>query len=152
VDGVDNGGGFHRVTSGSERALREVSDGLLDDLDQLAQLEERKRLLEPDDPEANELAKQVAVLASRVLSWSISEEHITRDAQDAATRGAEDAPTRSIHETPRSTHAILEDWRAAERRVTAATPGTAEHAKAALDSERYRQEYQQSFRQRQGDA
>src|SRR4051794_40445281 len=44
VGGVDNGGGLHRVTTGSEKALREVSDSLLDDLELLAQLEERKRL------------------------------------------------------------------------------------------------------------
>jgi len=151
VDGVDNGGGLHRVTTGSERALREVSDSLLDDLDLLAQLEERKRLLEPDDPKANELAKEVAVVASRVLSWSISEEHITRDAHEAVKRGDEDAPSRPIAQTPRSAQAILEDWRAAERRISASTPGTAEHAKAALDAEGYRQEYQHSFRQRQDD-
>jgi hypothetical protein len=151
VDGVDNGGGFHRVTSGSEEALREVSDGLLDDLELLAQLEERKRLMEPEDPRAHELAKEVATLASRVLSWSISEEQITRDAHEAAKRGDEGAPTRSIEQTPRSAHAILDDWRAAERRVMNATPGTADHAKAALEAERFRQEYQQAFDQRQND-
>jgi hypothetical protein len=148
---VSGGGGIHRVTSGSEKALREVSDSLLGDLDLLAQLEERKRLLEPEDPRANELAKEVAVVASRVLSWSISEEHITRDALESVKRGDEGAPTRSISQTPRATHAILEDWRAAERRLGAAAPGTAEHAKAALDAERFRQEYQKRFSERQND-
>jgi hypothetical protein len=151
VDVVNTGGGFHRVTSGSEKALREVSDGLLDDLELLAQLEERKRLMEPDDPRAHELAQQVAVLASRVLSWSISEEKITKDALESARQGDADAPSRSIEQTPRATRAILEDWRAAERRVAAASPGTADHAKAALEAERFRQEYQQAFEQRQND-
>jgi hypothetical protein len=151
VDVVDNGGGSHRVTSGSERALREVSDGLLGDLERLAQLEERKRLLQPDDPEAHQLAQEVSTLAGRVLSLSISEERITRDANAAAARGEESGLSRPIAETPRSAHAILEDWRAAERRLGAASPGTADHAKAALDAERYRQEYQRRFSERQND-
>src|SRR5262249_10319048 len=112
---------------------------------------ERKRLLHPGEPEAEELAREVAVIAARVLSRSISEGHITRSANEAASRGDEAAPTRSIADTPRSTHAILEDWRAAERRLASATPGTPEHGAAALDAERYRQEYQRRFNERQTD-
>jgi len=149
VDVVGTGGGFDRVTSGSEQALREVSDSLLQDLEQLEQLEERKRLLEPEDPEANELAKAVTELAGRVLSRSIAEERITASAHEAATSGASGGPTRPIADTPRATHAILADWRAAERHLAAATPGTSDHAKAALDAERYRHEYQQRFNDRQ---
>lgn len=131
-----------------EQALRDVSDGLLSDLDLLVQLEQRKRLLKPDDPEANDVARQVAVIAERVLRRSISEEQLTRHAHEAAKSGDEDAPTRSINETPRAIHAILEDWRAAERRLTAAAAGTPEHAAAARDCEQFRVEYQRSFNQR----
>ncbi len=139
------------MTSGSDKALREVSDDLLNDLGLLSQLEERKRQLEPDDPAAEELARAVATVASRVLSLSISEEHITRAANEAASRGEESAPSSAIAEKPRSAFVILEDWRAAERRLSAETPGTADHAKAALDAERFRQEYQRRFSERQHD-
>lgn len=137
------------MTGSSEQDLRAVSDALLSDLDLLASLEEQKRLMSPEDPRANQIAIEVTEIARRVLSHSVKEEHITRGALEAASHDEDDEPPHSIEETPRPMHAVLEDWRAAERRVTAATAGSPEQAAAALESERLRLEYQRGYAQRQ---
>lgn len=137
------------MTGQSEQALRNVSDALLNDLDRLTLLEQQKRIMRPEDPRTSELAAEVSEIASRVLSNTVVEERITRGAVEAAASQSVDALEHSIEETPRAMHAILEDWRASERRAAAATPGTSEHATAMLEAERLRQEYQKRYAERQ---
>lgn len=137
------------MTGSSERALRDISDALLSDLERLSLLEEQKRLMEPDDPRTTEIAREVSEIASRVLTNTVVEERITQSALAATAAGLPDAPALSIEDTPRAMHTILEDWRAAERRVAAAEPGSTEHAAATLETERRRQEYQHRYTQRQ---
>lgn len=140
------------MTARSEQTLRAVSDSLLADLDRLAALEEQKRLMQPDDPRVNEMAREVAEIAGRLHTKSLTQERITRAALEAAQRGDPGGPTHSIEETPRQMQSILDEWRAAERRLNAATPDSPEHAQASLDAERLRDEYRRGYDQRQGEA
>jgi hypothetical protein len=137
-----------------------VSDSLLASLDRLAALEAEKRTLAVDDPRTADLAREVQQLASRVLTKSAIQREITEqavagagqeDAEPAAT-GASRPPgmdAAEILRPMRSVALILDEWRAAERRLAAATPGTPAWGEAALDSRRLRAEYHRAHDQLQ---
>jgi hypothetical protein len=112
--------------------LRPASDGLARDLDVLSAIEAQKRTLEPGDPRLVELSERVEAVASRVLDGS-------------SPAGLEDAPVASIDETPRPIPDILAEWRAAERRLEAAEPGSADALEAQALSDHLRQEYRQAY-------
>jgi hypothetical protein len=122
-------------------ALRATSDTLLADIESLEALEQKKRNLEPGDPRLLELAEAVEHIAGRLLGGSVRQRKLTETATELAVQGSELAPDKSIAETPRAIHLILADWRAAERRVRAAQPGSLEATTAARDVERFRDEY-----------
>jgi hypothetical protein len=122
-------------------ALRETSDALLRDLDVLVAIEEEKRSLQPGDPRLVELAERVDALALRVLSSTGRQRDLTRVANAQVALGSPAAPDQSIEETVRPLHAILTEWRDAERRVAAAEPGSAEASEAEALVDRLRGEY-----------
>jgi hypothetical protein len=125
-------------------ALRETSDALLRDLDVLVTIEEQKRLLKPGDPQLIELAGRVEEIARRVLDGTARQHALTRVANAQVRVGAPDAPVAPIEETVRPIQSILADWRDAERRATAAEPGSAEALEAEALVERLRDEYRRA--------
>ena len=124
------------------RALRETSDALLRDLDVLVAIEEEKRSLQPGDPRLVELADRVDALAARVLGVSGHQRDLVRKARAEVETAAPGAPEHSIEDTPRPLYAILTEWRDAERRAAAATPGSPESIEASALVARLRDEYQ----------
>jgi hypothetical protein len=125
-------------------ALRETSDALLRDLDVLVTIEEQKRLLEPGDPQLVELARRVEEIARRVLDGTARQHALTRVADAQVRAGAPDAPAAPIEEIVRPIQAILADWRDAERRASAAEPGSADALEADALVERLRDEYRRA--------
>jgi hypothetical protein len=114
-------------------ALRANSDALLRDLDALGILEEQKRALPPTDPQMLELARRIEEIAQRLLAGSSNERELAEEIVGSAALGA---PAPAIDDTPRSIASILADWRAAERALAAADPGSAAamEAQALVDS------------------
>ena len=108
-------------------ALRANSDALLRDLDALGILEEQKRTLPPTDPRMLELAGRIEEIAQRLLAGSSNQRELAEEIVGAATLGG---PAPAIDDTPRSIQSILADWRAAERALAAAEPGSAAAAEA----------------------
>jgi hypothetical protein len=125
-------------------ALREASDALLRDLEALSDLEAAKREIVPGDPRLIELAGTIEALAQRVLASSARQRELTLEANDLVDLGLPEAPSRPIEETPRAIATILADWREAERAAQAATPGSAEAAKAERAIDRLKQEYREA--------
>ena len=126
------------------QALRETSDALLRDLEALSNLEDVKREIEPGDPRLLELAAGIEELARRVLASSTRQRALSVVANDLVDEGNPDAPSRSIEETPRAISTILAEWREAERRVIAATAGSAEEAEAERAVEELKAEYRRA--------
>jgi DNA-binding HxlR family transcriptional regulator len=122
-------------------ALRETSDALLRDLDVLVALEEDKRSLQPGDPRLVELAEQIDQIAERVLGSAGRQRELTKLVNAQVDAGSPHAPEDSIAETVRPIAAILEEWRAAERRALAAEPGSAESDEATALVKLLRAEY-----------
>lgn len=135
--------------SGAEtaHALRATSDALIADLDELARLEREKRLLALDDPRLSDLSERIEALAGRVLASTTLEQELSEAARVEASAEAPSAPDQTIEETPsREIHTILDEWRAAERRAAQAAPRSSDAARAAIEVQRLRLEYQQARR------
>jgi hypothetical protein len=128
-----------------ETELRAASDALLTSLDRLATLEEEKRQLPPDDPRLVALANEVEALAAEVLETANVQSHLAETAHVMAMTDAPDAPSRPIASVHRSLHDILRDWRAAERSLAQAAPGTGEAAAALARAGELRAEYQRAY-------
>ena len=125
-------------------ALRETSDALLRDLDVLMQIEEEKRTLEPGDARLVDLAGRVEEIAQRVLAGTVRQHQLTQVANAQVEAGAPGAPTTTIDEPPRAVQAVLAEWREAERRASAAEPGSADQAEATALVQRLRDEYRRA--------
>jgi hypothetical protein len=124
--------------------LRATSDGLIRDLDVLSTIESQKRTLEPGDPMLVELAQRVEQVAARVLASSSRQRRLTETGNEEVEARSAAAPVASIDHTPRPIPDILAEWRAAERRLSAAEPGSAEALEAEAQSDHLRQEYRRS--------
>ena len=131
--------------STAESELRTASDAFLSSLDRLAALESEKRQLPPNDPRLIELANEVEALAAQVLQVANVQSHLAETAHVMTMTDAPGAPAKPIETIPRSPHTILEEWRAAERALAEAEPGSAEAAKALVRARALRSEYQRAF-------
>ena len=122
--------------------LRRASDEFMQRLDRLHELETRKRELPPDQPEFVRLAREIEDLARALLYSGGKQVDLAEEVhQEQKTSSVKvDLP---IRETPpkRDAVAILSEWRAAERRLAAAGPGSKDEREARADSERLRDEY-----------
>jgi hypothetical protein len=122
--------------------LRRASDEFMQRLDRLHELETRKRELPPDQAEFVRLAREVEDLARALLYTGGKQVELAEEVhfEQKTTAVKVDRP---IRETPpkRDAVAILSEWRAAERRLAAAGPGSKEEKAARADSERLREEY-----------
>jgi hypothetical protein len=125
-------------------ALRATSDALMRDLTELHELEQEKRLLEPDSPRLVHLAEQVEALAVRVMGSSMQQRRISQRADALVEIGAHDAPDQSIAETPREIHVILAEWRDTERQLADAAPDSAEADVAQRRVDALRREYRRA--------
>ncbi len=140
------GGPEYADAMSTSDALRSTSDALLRDLEVLGTLEDEKRTIEPGDPRLVDLAAQIEEIARRVLTGSVRQRHLTETASEQVEERAPDAPSQSIEATLRRPSAVLADWRAAEQRLAAADPGSAEATEAAALVELCRGEYRQASR------
>jgi hypothetical protein len=127
-----------------ETDLRVASDRMLRILDTLAALENEKRALKPGTPHFVKLAKEIERLAAEVFAQTHTQKVLGEQAEVADKRGADLTP---IEETApmRDLQVILSEWRDAERRLQLAEPASAEHATAAADIGRLREEYHTAF-------
>ena len=132
------------------QALRETSDALLRDLDVLSTIEEEKRRLEPGDPRLVQLAARIEEIAQRVLVGSVRQRQLTEVVIAKVEAAAPDAPDVPIEQMPRPIQAILADWRDAERRAAAASPGSAEATEAEALVGRLRDEYRRAHEAARG--
>jgi hypothetical protein len=119
-----------------ERELRASSDKMMAMLQQLAELEARKREVNVGTDGFVTLAEEVERLARVVFRWSQAQLQLARDSQREGV-----APT-TINETAaRPLDRILADWREAQLRLEGAMPGSREAEDATADVERLREEY-----------
>ena len=118
----------------TEQELRLTSDTFLAHVERLHALEVQKRELPPAQTAA--LAREVEALAAEVLDWA-------RRQTSLASRAAAESPHgRPIAVTgPRAVAIVLDEWRAAERSLSEAQPGTAAWASISSDVDRLRDEY-----------
>ncbi len=127
----------HREMEG--RRLREASDRLLRDLDVLATLEEEKRTTPPADPRFQQLAMRIEEIASRIFASSSQQTDLGRSIAAEDTHGLS-----TIEGTRRPVAAVLDEWRAAERMLVAAEPGSVDESEAKALAKRLRAEYQEA--------
>ncbi|HUG29566.1 MAG TPA: hypothetical protein VMQ65_03500 [Candidatus Limnocylindria bacterium] len=122
--------------------LRQTSDLFMQRLDRLHDLESRKRELPPDEAEFVRLAREIEDLSRALLHTGGQQVELAEVVHHQAKRNhvAVDQP---IRDTPprRDAVAVLADWRAAERRLSAAAEGSEDEDEARADVERLREEY-----------
>jgi hypothetical protein len=122
----------------TDEELRVTSDGFLARVERLQALEEQKREVPPE--EAADLAREVEALSREVLDWAERQSNL---AEKAAETPGDGTPIAII--PPRALHTVLEEWRAAERRLAAEQPGTAGYESARADIDRLRDEYARAY-------
>jgi hypothetical protein len=127
-----------------EQNLRTVSDDMLRTLEQLLVLETQKRSELPGTPRFVKLAKEIEALAAIVFQQTTAQQTLAKATQDAAEEGADLAPIDEIAAS-RDVSLILAEWREAERRLGSSAMDSAEHAKAAADVRRLRDEYHRAY-------
>jgi hypothetical protein len=127
-----------------EEHLRAASDAILLLLTEARQLERHKRRIPPGDARFDEIARSVRVVAQALADMTEFEEQWARTATD---RRADIELIEETDNTP-ALATILERWRAIERQLDDAQPGTAEAAALFAEFERCRDEYMAAFRER----
>jgi hypothetical protein len=122
--------------------LRRASDEFVQRLDHLHELETRKRELPPDQPEFVRLAREIEDL-SRALLYSGGKQVELAEEVHHEAKTNDQAIDQPIRDTPprRDAVVVLAEWRAAERRLVAAAPGSDDELEARAEIERLRDEY-----------
>jgi hypothetical protein len=122
--------------------LRRASDVFMQRLDRLYELETHKRELRPDAPEFVRLAREIEDI-SRALLFSGGQQVELAEEVHADIKNGETTVAQPIRDTPprRDAVIILAEWRAAERRLTAASAGSEEERAAKAEVDRLREEY-----------
>jgi hypothetical protein len=128
-----------------ESDLRVTSDRMLRTLDQLAALETEKRALTPGTPRFQRLADEVERLAADVFAQTHAQRQLGEQAQVVSEHTGVALDPIAETTATRDPQAILADWRDAERRLQLAAPDSAEHAAAAADVGRLRDEYHAAY-------
>jgi uncharacterized protein YdeI (YjbR/CyaY-like superfamily) len=128
-----------------EGRLRGASDSLLEGLDRLTKLEEQKRSLTPGTPAFAKAAADITQLAQELLQASAMQERLAAHTVELRAAGSDAAPDQPIKDmSPRDLAEILREWRAAERQLAEAAPGSAEAVGLAATASRLRDEYQRA--------
>ncbi len=128
-----------------EEHLRAASDAILLLLTEVGQLERHKRAIPPGEPRFDEVARSVRVAAQALAEFTEYEETWARIATDGRT----DIEPISESESTPDAAAILARWRAIERQLDHAEPGSPESVRLFAEFERTRDEYMAVFRERQ---
>lgn len=128
-----------------EQNLRTVSDEMLRTLEQLQLLESEKRSESPGTPRFLKLAREVERLAAMMSAQTSVQQSLAEQSHAATRAGADIAPIDDVTAL-RDVSVILAAWRDAERTVAATAMDTAEHAKAADDARRLRDEYHRVYK------
>ena len=130
-----------------EAHLRGASDAVLLLQAEVGKLELHKRAIDPGEPRFEELAAAVRTTAAALAEFSAAEEIW---AQRSVPHAA--GELRSITKTPaeQSLARILDRWRAIERQLDQAEPGSAEAAALFAEFQALRAEYMSAFRQHTG--
>ncbi len=125
---------------GLEAGLRVASDRLLTTLDELVELEQRKRGITPGTAAFVDLAGRIETLAASALDQTREQTVLAE-----TTRSVAGTPARvetAIEEIPpRPIDRVLQEWRAAERRLGELEKGSDGYHLAAADVHRLRDEY-----------
>jgi hypothetical protein len=134
----------------TEPQLRETSDLMLAKLAHLAELEGRKRQLEPGSDEFVEMAREVEALALELLGTTQAQTQLAGETKRLADAGAADRPTTPIAEVEptRDPTLILAEWREAERQLGELEPGSPLIEQLRSQIEGFRAEYRRAFEQR----
>jgi hypothetical protein len=128
-----------------EQELRVVSDSFLARVERLNVLEGRKRELPAGSPDMLAAAHEVEALVGEILGWAKRQTDL---AAAAAVSGDPDAPPIAVIPA-RDLTVVLAEWREAERKLDAQTPGTAAWESARADVDRLRDEYARAYQSRQ---
>ena len=76
-----------------------------------------------------------------------AQQQLGEKAKEVKKRTGVELPPIEDSEQTRDVQQILTEWRDAERRLISAAPDLAEHAQAAADVSRLREEYHRAYRQ-----
>jgi hypothetical protein len=128
-----------------ESELRQASDALLANLDRLRELEQEKRHVPLDSERLVALAEEIELLASTVLRTTDRQTDLAK--LTAAEIGNETVdPTATIDSTApaRDVHAVLAEWRDAERRLADLAADSTEAAVARAEIATLREEYRRA--------
>ena len=123
-----------------EQDLRNVSDDMLRTLEQLQFLESEKRTEQPGSVRFVKLAREIEKLAAVVFQQTSAQHSLAQATHAAARQGEDIVPIEDVT-AAREVAVVLSEWREAERRLSASAMDSAEHAKAAADVRRLRDEY-----------
>src|SRR3954454_1791759 len=134
-----------RSTRDIEEHLRGASDAILLLLTEIGQLERHKRRIPPGEDRFDEVARAVRVAAQALAEFTKEEE----DWATVATADRTDLDTISDSDESASLSGILERWRAVERQLDDAEPGTPAANRLFAEFERIRDEYMTMFKARQ---
>ena len=124
--------------------LRATADHMLEILDELREMEIKKRSAAIGSPEFIELARSALNHGRLAFRWTDLQLRLAEEAAARAARGEEPDDLRIDDVTPRPMNQILAHWREAQIRFEIAEPGSPEAAAAAAEIERLREEYQGS--------
>ena len=122
--------------------VRMDSDAWLAMTGTLREIERAKRKHAPGSTEFAVLADQVEELTKIVLD--LGQRQSTASAVAGATASAEEPIERVA--APRSASELIEQWRAAERRLSLAAPDSRDFVEARAEVERCRAEYRDATR------
>jgi hypothetical protein len=146
IEHLHSGVAASRDDAEIEKHLRGASDAVMVLQAEIGQLERHKRGIEPTDRRFAELAAAIRAAAQALLEFSEGEEEWAHAAELTAAR-----TLRTISESAGepSLAEILERWRAVERALEAAEPGSAEAAELLNEFQLLRSEYLAAFRAHQ---
>lgn len=125
-----------------EEHLRAASDAIMLLLTEINQLERHKRHIPPGEDRFDEVARSVRSVAESLAELTKKQEAWGT----VATADRHDLETIEESANAASLAAILEQWRAIERRLDEVPPGTPEANRLFAEFERVRDEYMEAFR------
>ena len=128
-----------------EQEMRVTSDDLLRRLERLRELEIEKRELTPGTARFRKIAKDIERLAAGVLTKTVEQEQLGRQAGAALEQTGVASPPIADIAPRRELAVILGEWREAERALAAAAPGTPAQRDAQAAVQRLRDEYRDSY-------
>ncbi len=118
---------------------------MLRTLEQLQRLENEKREESPGTQRFVRLASEIEKLAAMMFAQTNTQHSLAVESKAVAAQGAEITPIAEVMPS-RDVQVILSEWRDGERRLASTALDTVEHAKAAADVRRLRDEYHLAYK------